>query len=112
MQLRAARVLALSTVLSMGCSSSSSPDGSSGAAGGLATTGATGTTGTGTTGSTGSGSTGTGSTGSTTTGGTPPPTRDGEVFGDVHSGNYNLGPVDFAETQWHNACAPYPAQIQ
>src|SRR5262245_22081393 len=50
-------------------------------------------------------------TGSTTTGG-PPPTRDGEVFGDMHSGTYNLGPVDFAETQWHNACAPYPARIQ
>lgn len=27
-------------------------------------------------------------------------------YGDVHSGQYHLGPVDFAETQWHNACAP------
>jgi hypothetical protein len=58
------------------------------------------------------GSTGAGGTSSTTTGGVPPPTRDGEVFGDTHAGNYNLGPVDFAETQWHNACAPYPARIQ
>jgi hypothetical protein len=60
---------------------------------------------------TGSTTTGSTTTGSTTTGG-PPPTGDGEVFGEVHSGSYHLGPVDFAETQWHNACAPYPARIQ
>jgi expansin (peptidoglycan-binding protein) len=34
------------------------------------------------------------------------------VFGEVHSGTYHLGPVDFAETQWHNACAPYPDRIK
>ena len=28
------------------------------------------------------------------------------VYGDPHTGMYHLGPVDFAETQWHNACAP------
>ncbi len=28
------------------------------------------------------------------------------VYGEEHSGQYHLGPVDFAETQWHNACAP------
>jgi len=30
-------------------------------------------------------------------------------------GQYNLGPVDYAESQYHNACAPstkYPAQVQ
>jgi expansin (peptidoglycan-binding protein) len=30
-------------------------------------------------------------------------------------GQYNLGPVDYAETQWHNACAPstkYNPQVQ
>ncbi|MBN2804415.1 MAG: hypothetical protein JXR91_15070 [Deltaproteobacteria bacterium] len=27
-------------------------------------------------------------------------------IGDVHKGQYHLGPVDFAETDWHNACAP------
>ena len=27
-------------------------------------------------------------------------------FGEVHAGMYHLGPVDFAETMWHNACAP------
>lgn len=27
-------------------------------------------------------------------------------FGEEHSGQYHLGPVDFAETVWHNACAP------
>jgi hypothetical protein len=38
-----------------------------------------------------------------------------KYFGDSHTGNFWLGPVDFAETQWHNACAPsvkYPAGIQ
>lgn len=29
-----------------------------------------------------------------------------EVYGEIHSGQYHLGPVDFAETVWHNACAP------
>jgi hypothetical protein len=37
-------------------------------------------------------------------------------FGDSHTGNFWLGPVDFAETQFHNACGPsdgkYPALIQ
>jgi len=37
-------------------------------------------------------------------------------FGDSHSGNFWLGPVDFSESQFHNACGPsdglYPAQIQ
>jgi len=37
-------------------------------------------------------------------------------FGDPHSGNFWLGPVDYAETQFHNACGPpdghYPAAIQ
>ena len=36
-------------------------------------------------------------------------------FGAAHSGNFWLGPVDYTETQWHNACAPtnkYPAQIR
>jgi hypothetical protein len=28
------------------------------------------------------------------------------VYGQPHTGMYHLGPVDFAETQWHNACAP------
>lgn len=31
------------------------------------------------------------------------------------NGQYNLGPVDYAETQFHNACAPttkYPASVQ
>jgi hypothetical protein len=37
-------------------------------------------------------------------------------FGDDHSGNFWLGPVDYAETAYHNACAPsdakYPSLIQ
>lgn len=27
-------------------------------------------------------------------------------YGDAHAGQYHLGPVDFAESDWHNACAP------
>ncbi len=27
-------------------------------------------------------------------------------FGETHSGQYHLGPVDFAETEWPNACTP------
>ena len=58
---------------------------------------------------TGNGGSGNGSAGSTSTGkagskGTP--TVTGDVVGDAHEGVYHLGPVDFAETQWHNACAP------
>jgi expansin (peptidoglycan-binding protein) len=34
------------------------------------------------------------------------------VYGDVHAGAYNLGPVDWQESQWHNSCAPYPAAVQ
>jgi hypothetical protein len=37
-------------------------------------------------------------------------------FGDTHSGNFWIGPVDYSESQWHNACGPsdghYPALIQ
>lgn len=44
-----------------------------------------------------------GSAGSTSNGN---PTTSGDTFGDPHQGVYHLGPVDFAETQWHNACAP------
>jgi hypothetical protein len=43
------------------------------------------------------------------------PSGDARYFGDTHSGNFWLGPVDYAETQWHNACAPsnkYPAGIR
>jgi expansin len=36
----------------------------------------------------------------------------GPPFGQTHTGEYHLGPVDFAETQYHNACAPYPAAVQ
>jgi hypothetical protein len=43
------------------------------------------------------------------------PTTDAGVLGEVHQGQYHLGPVDFAETQWHNACAPeggYRAELR
>ncbi|MCL2778200.1 MAG: hypothetical protein FWD73_09360 [Polyangiaceae bacterium] len=44
------------------------------------------------------------------TGGTP-----GVSLGDTHTGIFNYGPVDWAQTQWHNACAGddgYPSQIE
>jgi expansin (peptidoglycan-binding protein) len=34
------------------------------------------------------------------------PSTSGDTFGETHGGVYHLGPVDFAETDWHNACAP------
>jgi len=41
-----------------------------------------------------------------------PPTTDAEVLGEPHAGQYHLGPVDFAETEWHNACAPGGGQYR
>jgi hypothetical protein len=41
-----------------------------------------------------------------------PPTTSGEAFGVEHAGSYHLGPVDFAQSRWPNACAPYPAEVQ
>lgn len=38
--------------------------------------------------------------------GDAPPTTDAPTLGEEHAGQYHLGPVDFAETEWHNACAP------
>jgi hypothetical protein len=35
-------------------------------------------------------------------------------FGEVHSGNFWLGSGDYAESEWHSACAPsvkYPSAI-
>jgi hypothetical protein len=34
------------------------------------------------------------------------------TLGESHAGQYNLGPVDWRESQWHNSCAPYPASVQ
>ncbi len=56
----------------------------------------------------------TGSGGGSATGGTadgsggsgdPTVTAD-QRYGEEVSGQYHLGPVDFAESDWHNACAP------
>lgn len=33
-------------------------------------------------------------------------------IGTNHTGSYNLGPVNWSETPWHNACSPIPASIQ
>ena len=79
---------------SSGCSSDGS-DGQQANSGGNAGTGGSNT-------SAGSGGKGANSSGSG--GGTP--TGNADTFGDPHEGQYHLGPVDFAETEWHNACAP------
>jgi hypothetical protein len=39
----------------------------------------------------------------------------GDYLDDEHTGNFWLGPVDYEETEWHNACAPttkYPPGIR
>lgn len=59
-------------------------------------------------GSTGSVPTGgkAGAAGSNGSGGRGQPTVMGDLIGQGHEGLYHRGPVDFAETEWHNACAP------
>jgi len=44
-------------------------------------------------------------TATATSTGTPSTTAT-TLYGTAFSGQYHLGPVDFAETEWHNACAP------
>ncbi|HET9955313.1 MAG TPA: hypothetical protein VFQ61_12450 [Polyangiaceae bacterium] len=43
-----------------------------------------------------------GASGATST----PPNPSDKGYGEPVSGQYHLGPVDFGETEWHNACAP------
>ncbi|HEV8550782.1 MAG TPA: hypothetical protein VGQ57_17170, partial [Polyangiaceae bacterium] len=62
-----------------------------------------------------SGAAGTGDSGSSTGGSSTGGSGAATYYGDSHSGNFWLGPVDYAETEWHNACAPsnkYPQGIQ
>lgn len=42
------------------------------------------------------------------------PSEGGEAsFGEVfEGGEYHLGPVDWEESQWTNACGPYPSEVQ
>ncbi len=40
------------------------------------------------------------------------PTTTGETFGPTHAGSYHPGPVDWAQSQWSNSCAPYPPAVQ
>jgi len=40
-----------------------------------------------------------------------PPSGGGVPFGEVHSGQYHLGPVEWTGS-FHNACSPYPQEIQ
>jgi hypothetical protein len=50
-------------------------------------------------------------------GGPPSETRDSgpvdvDPFGETHTGQYHLGPVDWEGSEYWNACAPYPSEIQ
>src|SRR5262245_42301828 len=87
------------------CARKSSPEGVGG--GGVGGSPATGPTG----GPTGGPSGGPGATTGTGAGG-----GSLVLYGQPYDGGqYNLGPVDYAETQWHNACAPgtkYNPQVQ
>ena len=56
----------------------------------------------------GGGSSGNGGGGNGGSGGDGPAAS----FGDMHSGQFNLGPVDWSESQWHNACGPYTADLE
>lgn len=38
--------------------------------------------------------------------GDPPSADEASPLGEEHAGQYHLGPVDFRESEWHNACAP------
>lgn len=87
-------LLGLLAVTFTGCSSDdSNGDGGPAGSGGKTSTGAAGKTSTGAAGKASGGSNGV-------------PTTSGDTFGEPHEGVYHLGPVDFAETEWHNACAP------
>jgi hypothetical protein len=44
-----------------------------------------------------------------------PPTTNATTFDETHAGQYHLGPVDFAQTEWPNACTPqggYRAELR
>jgi expansin (peptidoglycan-binding protein) len=111
-----AGVLAVSLVV--GCSSSSSTPASGGDGGGGGSSGSSGGGSSGGPGGSSSGaaggssSSGAGSSGSSSGGGSSGGSGAGDggslvTYGQPYqSGQYNLGVVDYAETQWHNACAP------
>jgi len=62
--------------------------------------------------SAGSGSGSSAGSGSSSGSGSRADPDGGAGLGTSYAGQYNLGPVDWQETQWHNACAPYPASVQ
>jgi expansin len=94
-------------LLPLACSGTDSPARAGTADGGVAATGgASGAVG----GAKSSGGTSGGATGGAAgSGGATTPPMSGAVttFGKPYTGGlYHLGPVDYDETQWHNACAP------
>jgi hypothetical protein len=100
------RLLLVVILFLSGCGSESGPNGSSAGIGGTNSTGPS--SGGNTAASTASGGAANATTSVIADGGS-------RYFEDAHSGNFWIGPVDYAETQWHNACAPsvkYPSAIQ
>jgi len=93
-----------------GGSGSSSGNTSSGGSSGGASSGGGSSSGASSSGASSSGASSSGASGGTTSGG--PITTMPKLIGNPHDGVYNYGPVDFAETEWHNSCAPYPKEIQ
>jgi expansin (peptidoglycan-binding protein) len=92
--------------LGVACSSSNDAHEGTSATGGAENSGGHATSG-GKSGATSSGGSGTASGGAT---------GGGDPYGQVYSGGqFHLGPVDYDETQWHNACAPqtkYAADVR
>lgn len=88
--------LCIVTVIAFGCGDDDTggPSGSGGASGTSGSGGASGASGNG------------GTSGAAGSGGTGGSTSD-ETFGQIYEGGeFHLGPVDYEETDWHNACAP------
>jgi hypothetical protein len=99
------------------CGSGSDDDDASGTSGQGGTSAGSHTNATGGTHATGGSDASGGTSGSDASGGTSGTATQGggQYFGDAHSGNFWLGPVDYAETEWHNACAPsnkYPTGVR
>lgn len=114
----AALVVPVATISLVACSSDGGGDGSSGSStSGGSSSGAS--SGGSSSGASSGGSSSGGSSGGSSSGGSSsgqssggPITTMPPLYGSPHDGVYNFGPVDFAETEWHNSCAPYPKEIQ
>jgi expansin len=118
---RCTGIIAAALIL-MGCGSDDANSGGPGGAGsgsgggGSGAGGNSGRGGAGGGGAGGGGAGGGGSGGASGAGGSAARASTSDtLYGQPHSGVYHEGPVDFEETEWHNACAPaekYPQAIR